>query len=53
MKKLKFLSVTALVSLFLTVLATAVLAQEEIPAPYAGLKNPLPWGDVPAQEAGK
>ncbi len=35
------------------VLATAVLAQTELPPPYAGLKNPFPWSDATAQEAGK
>lgn len=35
------------------ILASAAKAQEEPPAPYAGLKNPLPWADPSAQEAGK
>ena len=40
------------VTLFLLVLATAVMAQE-VPTPYAGLKNPFSWSDTSAQEAGK
>ncbi len=35
------------------VLATAVLAQTELPPPYAGLKNPFPWSDTTVQETGK
>lgn len=34
-------------------LGTAVLAQDEVPPPYAGLKNPFPWSDASVQAAGK
>ncbi|MBI4285132.1 MAG: c-type cytochrome [Chloroflexi bacterium] len=37
----------------LAALAVVVAGQGEVPAPYAGLKNPLPWDDASAQEAGK
>jgi len=30
-----------------------VLAQDSVPPPYAGLKNPFPWDDTGAQSAGK
>ncbi len=51
--KFKFLVIFVLAALFLLVLATAVLAQEEPPGPYTGLKNPFPWDDTSAQESGK
>ncbi len=55
MMKFKLLLIVLVVTFLLWVLATAVLAQEEteVPAPYAGLKNPFPWSDAPAQEVGK
>lgn len=41
-------------TLFLLTAPGAVLAQdEEVPPPYAGLKNPFPWDDAAAQAAGK
>ena len=39
--------------LFIIVLAAVTLAQETVPAPYAGMKNPLKWDDAAAQSAGK
>jgi mono/diheme cytochrome c family protein len=48
------LLVTAVLATFLLfILATAVMAQEETPPPYAGLKNPFLWSDAPVQEAGE
>ncbi len=41
------------VILLLGVLAGAVMAQEELPPSYAGLKNPFPWSDVSAQQTGE
>jgi hypothetical protein len=46
MMTFKLLFVTISVSLLLLVLATAVIAQEEIPPPYAGLNNPFSWSDA-------
>ncbi len=51
--KFRLLLITAPVVFLLWVLATAVMAQEEPPPPYAGLKNMFPWSDASAQEAGK
>jgi mono/diheme cytochrome c family protein len=51
--KIKLLLIVISITLLLLVLATAVLAQEEPPPPYTGLKNPFPWSDTSAQEAGK
>ncbi len=57
MMKFKSVLVFVFVAFLLWVLATAVLAQEEpateVPAPYAGLKNPFPWSDTSVHEAGK
>ncbi len=55
MMKFRLLLTVVAVTFFLWVLAAAVLAQEEaeVPGPYAGLENPFPWSDAPAQEAGK
>ncbi len=50
--KVRFLPILVFAALFIFVLAGAVMAQE-VPAPYAGLKNPFPWDDTSAQEAGK
>lgn len=47
------LSVITSVTLLWLFLATAATAQGEPPSPYTGLKNPFPWGDVSAQEAGR
>lgn len=49
--KLLFLAIPAI--LFFWVMAVAVLAQEEVPAPYAELENPFPWDDASAQQAGE
>lgn len=51
--KLKLLPITLLTVFFLWVLATVAVAQDEVPAPYAGLKNPFPWSDTAAQEGGE
>ncbi len=53
MRKFKFIFIFASVFLFLLLLAGSVIAQEETPPPYAGLKNPFPWDDASVQEAGK
>ena len=53
MMKTRFLLVFAFIFSFLWVMGSAVLAQEEVPPPYAGLKNPFPWDDASVQEAGK
>lgn len=53
MRKFKFTFIFASVFLFLLLLATSVIAQEETPPPYAGLNNPFPWDDASVQEAGK
>ncbi len=50
--KVRFFPILVFAALFIFVLASAVMAQE-VPAPYAGLKNPFPWDDTSAQEAGK
>ncbi|MFC2020659.1 c-type cytochrome [Chloroflexota bacterium] len=50
--KLKLLPVMLLVILFTLMLATVVRAQGEPPPPYAGMKNPFPWDDSSAQDAG-
>lgn len=34
-------------------LVTGVFAQDGVPPPYSGLKNPFPWDDAGAQSAGK
>ncbi len=51
--KSKLLVTAVLVTFLLWVLATAVMAQEETPPPYDGLKNPFPWSDASVQEAGE
>lgn len=51
--KLKSVFVFLLPVLCILVLTTVVLAQEVVPAPYTGLKNPLAWNDATAQTAGK
>jgi mono/diheme cytochrome c family protein len=53
MMKIKLLLMAIAATFFLLVMAAAVMAQEEIPAPYSGLKNPFSWSDVPTQEAGE
>lgn len=50
--KLKFGIATGIAAVFMLLLATSAMAQGEPPAPYAGLKNPFPWGDSAAQSAG-
>ncbi|MBI2853186.1 MAG: c-type cytochrome [Chloroflexi bacterium] len=39
--------------LLLSLVPRAAIAQEEVPPPYAGMKNPFRWEDAAAQEAGK
>lgn len=51
--KLKFILAAISVIWLLTILTTAALAQGGTPPPYAGLKNPFPWDDASAQDAGK
>ena len=45
--------IAAVVGLLLLGLGSVVLAQEEVPSPYAGSENPFPWGDTSAQEVGR
>ncbi len=52
MKK-QLLPVILLVALFTLGLTSVALAQGEVPSPYAGVKNPFPWDNTSAQEAGK
>lgn len=52
--KLRLLIGVILAISLMMVLAVSVLAQDaEVPAPYAGIKNPFPWDDASAQKAGK
>ncbi len=51
--KLWLLLAVVAATFFMIVLAFAVMAQEEPPAPYTGLKNPFSWSDTSAREAGK
>ncbi|MFQ5996997.1 MAG: c-type cytochrome [Dehalococcoidales bacterium] len=53
MLKFKLLLMAISVMFFLWVMGVAVIAQEEVPPPYAGLKNPFPWSDASARETGK
>ncbi len=53
MMKFRLALIAVAVTLILAILAIAVLAQEEPPAPYAGLKNPFPWSEASVQESGK
>ncbi len=53
MTRVKLSLIILTVVFLLGVIPVAVLAQEEVPPPYAGLKNPFPWSDAAAQEAGK
>ncbi len=53
MMRLRLLLIVLSIAFLLWVLTTAVLAQDEPPPPYAGLKNPFPWSDTSAQQAGK
>lgn len=51
--KFRAFFVAVSVTFLLWVLATAVMAQEEPPPPYAGLRNSFPWDDASVQEAGQ
>jgi mono/diheme cytochrome c family protein len=53
MVKFRLIFFMVTIYFLLSVLAIAVHAQTEPPSPYAGLKNPFPWSDTAAQEAGK
>ncbi len=57
MRMFKLALLTVVVTLFLLVVGTAVMAEDgstdKVPPPYAGLKNPFPWGDTLAQKAGE
>ena len=52
MTRLKWLLVVLPAVFSLLVMAVAVMAQEEVPAPYAGLEPPFPWQDEAAAAAG-
>ncbi|MBI4186160.1 MAG: c-type cytochrome [Chloroflexi bacterium] len=51
--KLKLLAVIGFGVLLLWSTAAVVMAQEEPPAPYAGMKNPFPWDDTSVQQEGE
>ncbi len=51
--KLGLLLATIFAALFLTIMGSTVIAQEETPPPYAGLKNPFAWNDTSVQTAGQ
>ncbi|MBI4267712.1 MAG: c-type cytochrome [Chloroflexi bacterium] len=51
--KFKLFLIGVSVTVLMWAFSTAVIAREEIPSPYSGVKNPFPWGDAVAQEAGK
>ncbi|MBI2861082.1 MAG: c-type cytochrome [Chloroflexi bacterium] len=53
MNKVKLAIIFGVMATLMLLLATAVVAQEEPPPPYAGMKNPFPWDDAGAQQAGK
>jgi mono/diheme cytochrome c family protein len=52
MKGVKWLVVIVIVALALVAAAAAVMAQNEVPPPYAGATNPFSWDDQQAQAAG-
>lgn len=51
--KFRLMLLMVLAMLLLCIMAAAVLANEEVPAPYAGIKNPFEWDDSSAQKAGE
>ncbi|MBI4295819.1 MAG: c-type cytochrome [Chloroflexi bacterium] len=51
--RLKLLLALLMVALLSSVVAVTVFAQGDAPPPYAGMKNPFPWTDTTAQQAGK
>jgi mono/diheme cytochrome c family protein len=51
--KPKTLIVTIIILITSVIPIAGVLAQDSVPPPYAGLKNPFPWDDTGAQSAGK
>lgn len=52
--KIRLLLAVMAAAFLMAVLAAGVLAQDnQVPAPYAGQKNPFPWDDVSAQKAGR
>ena len=53
MLKVKLLLMALPAALFLWVMAAAVIAQEEVPAPYAGLENPFAWDDASVRDSGQ
>lgn len=53
MRNLKLIAIVLAVAFLLWVIPAGVLAQGEVPPPYAGLKNPFPWGDSATQQTGK
>ena len=52
MMKLKSAFIFLLPILCILVLTTIVLAEEDVPAPYTGLKNPFEWSDTSTQKDG-
>ncbi len=53
MSKVKSGLAALLVAFLFWVMAAAVLAQEEVPAPYAGQENPFAWDEETAISAGQ
>ncbi|MBI2830360.1 MAG: c-type cytochrome [Chloroflexi bacterium] len=51
--RMKLVLALALVLLLSSVAAVTAFAQGDAPPPYAGMKNPFPWTDTAAQQAGK
>lgn len=51
--KLKLLLGVSVAAFLAAISAAAVVAQEEVPPPYAGLKNPFKWDDPDVQASGK
>ncbi|MBI4188356.1 MAG: c-type cytochrome [Chloroflexi bacterium] len=53
MRNLKLIAIILTIAILLWLVPAIALAQEEVPAPYTGVKNPFPWGDSATQQTGK
>ncbi len=53
MIKFRLAAALALVLLLLATFTVTAIGESEVPPPYAGMKNPFPWDDATAQQAGK
>lgn len=51
--RIRWLLAAVAAALLVLAVGQAVLAQGEVPPPYAGLKNPFAWSDAAAQASGK